>query len=254
MRKSVSTLVIAWVIFVGGIGSDAHAPDKAGPSANGTFQFTVGDGSVRYVSFDARILKDNKVTGEMTYTDPSASPEVDTDSGDSASTTTGLSVKASFDCLVINGNRAVMSGVIVESNVGAALGRRVLLVVEDNEQGINALDLDKLSWGVYKPHKMDWNPADAELENDTGASTTTGLSVKASFDCLVINGNRAVMSGVIVESNVGAALGRRVLLVVEDNEQGINALDLDKLSWGVYKPHKMDWNPADAELENDTGA
>ena len=158
------------VIFIGGIGSAAHAPDNAGPSANGTFQFTVGDGSVRYVSFNARLLKDNRVTGEMTYTEPSALPEVDTDSTDTASTTGGLSVKASFDCLVINGNRAVMSGVIVESNIGAALGRRVLLVVEDNEQGINASDLDKLSWGVYKPLNQNWTPADAELENDLGAS------------------------------------------------------------------------------------
>ncbi len=170
MRKSVSTLVIACVIFLGGIASAAHAPDNAGPSANGTFQFTVGDGSVRYVSFNARIHKDNKVTGEMTYTDPSASPEVDTDSAESTPTNAGLSVKASFDCVVINGNRAVMSGVIVESNLGAALGRRVLLVVEDNEQGINASDLDKLSWGIYKPQNMNWTPADAELEHDTGAS------------------------------------------------------------------------------------
>ena len=170
MRKSVSTLMMACVILVGGIGSAAYAPDNAGPSANGTFQFTVGDGSVRYVSFNARIQKDNKVTGEMTYTEPSASPEVDTDNADTAPTTAGLSVKATFDCVVINGNRAVMSGVIVESNIGAALGRRVLLVVEDNEQGINASDLDKLSWGVYKPHNTDWTPADAELENDTGAS------------------------------------------------------------------------------------
>jgi hypothetical protein len=156
-------------MLVGGIGSAAYAPDNAGPSANGTFQFTVGDGSVRYVSFNARIQKDNKVTGEMTYTEPSASPEVDTDNADTAPTT-GLSVKASFDCVVINGNRAVMSGVIVESNIGAALGRRVLLVVEDNEQGINAPDLDKLSWGIYQPRNMNWTPADAELENDTGAS------------------------------------------------------------------------------------
>ena len=162
--------MMACAIFVGGIGSAAHAPDNAGPSANGTFQFTVGDGSVRYVSFDARIHKDNSVTGEMTYTDPSASPEVDTDSAATASTTAGLSVKASFDCMVINGNRAVMSGVIVESNIGAALGRRVLLVVEDNEQGSNAPGLDKLSWGVYKPQNMTWTPTDAELENDIGAS------------------------------------------------------------------------------------
>jgi len=170
MRKTVSTLMMACVIFVGGIGSAAHAPDNAGPSANGTFQFTVGDGSVRYVSFNARLHKDNKATGEMTYTDPSASPEVDTDSTETASVTAGISVKASFDCLVINGNRAVMSGVIVESNVGAALGRRVLLVVEDNDQGINASDLDKLSWGVYKPQNQTWTPTDAELENDLGAS------------------------------------------------------------------------------------
>jgi hypothetical protein len=95
---------------------------------------------------------------------------VDTDSAESTPTNAGLSVKASFDCVVINGNRAVMSGVIVESNLGAALGRRVLLVVEDNEQGINASDLDKLSWGIYKPQNMNWTPADAELEHDTGAS------------------------------------------------------------------------------------
>jgi hypothetical protein len=170
MRKTVSTLMMACVIFIGGIGSAAHAPDNAGPSTNGTFQFTVGDGSVRYVTFNARLHNDNKVTGEMTYTEPSASPEVDTDSAETPSTTPGLSVKANFDCLIINGNRAVMSGVIVESNLGAALGRRVLLVVEDNEQGSNASDLDKLSWGVYKPLNMNWTPADAELENDIGAS------------------------------------------------------------------------------------
>jgi hypothetical protein len=145
--------MMACVIFIGGIGSAAHAPDNAGPSANGTFQFTVGDGSVRYVSFNARLHNDNKVTGEMTYTEPSASPEVDADTADTAATTTGISVKASFDCMVINGNRAVISGVVVESNIGAALGRRVLLVVEDNEQGINASDLDKLSWGIYQPQR-----------------------------------------------------------------------------------------------------
>jgi len=162
--------MMACVIFVGGIGSAAHAPDNAGPSANGTFQFTAGDGSVRYVSFNAKIHNDNTITGEMTYTEPNATPGVDTDNSDAAPTAAGISVKATFDCLVINGNRAVMSGVIVESNIGAALGRRVLLVVEDNEQGSNASGLDKLSWGIYTPRNINWTPADAELENDTGAS------------------------------------------------------------------------------------
>jgi hypothetical protein len=30
---------------------------------------------VRYVSFNARIHKDNTVTGEMSYTDPDAAPD-----------------------------------------------------------------------------------------------------------------------------------------------------------------------------------
>jgi hypothetical protein len=43
-------------------------------------------------------------------------------------------------------------------------------VVEDNEQGSKASDLDKLSWGVYKPITINWTPADGELENDIGAT------------------------------------------------------------------------------------
>lgn len=169
MRKSVSILITVCLTAAFGIVTSAYAPDQAGPSANGKFQFTAGDGSLRYVSFNARIHEDNSVTGEMSYTDPDAAPDSDTDNPET-STAAGLTVKAKFDCLVINGNRAVMSGVIVESNIGAALGRRVILVVEDNEQGSKATDLDKLSWGVYKPKTMNWTPADAELENDIGAS------------------------------------------------------------------------------------
>ena len=170
MRKSVSILITLCLVTAFGMVTSGYAPDQAGPSANGKFQFTAGDGSVRYVSFNARIHEDHSVTGEMSYTDPDAAPESEPDNPETSAATSGISVKANFDCLVINGNRAVMSGVIVESNVGAVLGRRVLLVVEDNEQGSKASDLDKLSWGVYKPHTINWTPADAELENDIGAT------------------------------------------------------------------------------------
>ena len=170
MRKSVFVLIIAIVVIGAGMAPVASAPDNAGPSANGTFQFSIGDGAVRYVSFNARIHNNNTVTGEMTYTDPSALLESDADSPDGSSSVSGLSVKVEFDCLVINGNRAVMSGVVVQSNVGGALGHRVLLVVEDNDQGSKASGPDKLAWGIYKPRETGWIPADAELENDNGAS------------------------------------------------------------------------------------
>ena len=107
MRKSVSVLITACLATMLGIGTSAYAPDEAGPSANGTFQFTAGDGSVRYVSFNARIHKDNTVTGEMSYTDPDAAPESDTDNPQPSTATTGLTVKANFDAGIRDESRLV---------------------------------------------------------------------------------------------------------------------------------------------------
>jgi len=171
MRRTLVVLVAVLASIIGAFAATADAPDNAGPSANGTFQFSVGDGATRYVSFNARIHKDNTVTGEMTYTDPSATIDMDPDNPP-ASSSLGISIKVEFDCLVIDGNRAVMSGSVVQANSDDALGHRVLLVVEDNDQGSKATGLDKLAWGIYKPKQMNWTPADAELENDIGATLT----------------------------------------------------------------------------------
>jgi hypothetical protein len=81
-------------------------------------------------------------------------------------------MRAQFDCLKIAENRAVMSGVIVESNVLTAIGLRVLLVVEDNTEGINQPTADKLTWGVYQNPAAGWTPKDAERDDDNGASLT----------------------------------------------------------------------------------
>ena len=59
-----------------------------------------------------------------------------------------------------------MSGVITQSNVPAAIGERVLLVVEDNGEGIDSESLDKLTWGVYTDKPRSWIPKDAEREDD----------------------------------------------------------------------------------------
>jgi hypothetical protein len=72
--------------------------------------------------------------------------------------------------LKITGNRAVMSGVITESNLLNAIGLRVLLVVEDNGEGIDAAAVDKLTWGVYQSSATAWIPKDAERDDDNGAS------------------------------------------------------------------------------------
>ena len=141
-----------------------------GPSATGSFQFTVDDGQPKFLDFNARQQNNGRTVGEMTFTDPNAAVVVDPDAPSTNGPATGASVRATFDCLKIQSNRAVMSGVIVESNVLTAIGLRVLLVVEDNGEGVNAPSNDRLTWGVYENPATGWTPKDAERDDDIGAT------------------------------------------------------------------------------------
>lgn len=132
--------------------------NNSGPAVNGDFHFTVGDGLERSVEFSARIDKDGQTNGGMSYNHPGLPPDY-----------SAVSMKAEFDCLVIRGHNAVMSGLITDSNVGSVIGYRVLLVVEDNGEGRKASELDKLTWGIYEPLASGWIPTDAEVPGDQGA-------------------------------------------------------------------------------------
>lgn len=141
--------------------------EDSGPSASGNFQFALEDGQPRFLEFNAREQNKGSVVGEMTFSDPAVVPVGDPDGGDTG--TPGALVRAKFDCLKITGNRAVMGGVIFESNILNAIGLRILLVVEDNGEGVNAIN-DKLTWGIYQPAGGAWIPKDAEREDDNGAT------------------------------------------------------------------------------------
>lgn len=165
MKKTIYLFLITLALLSFGT-TQMTAAGPSGPSANGDFQFTLNDGSVRYIQFDVRTNKNDLTRGQMTFNDPGA--EISDDEGNTTGSPSGLFVTAEFDCLQIKGNAAVMSGVITQSNAANAIGLRVLLVVEDNDEGINAPSLDKLTWGVYKSSAKSWIPSDAEWENDPG--------------------------------------------------------------------------------------
>ena len=136
-----------------------------GPSANGKFQFQLEDNNTRYIEFEARLFGD-QARGTMTFSDPSAVlSETDTNS-----VVTGAVVTAKLDCLKIQGNRAVMGGAVSESTLASLIGNRVLLVVEDNGEGVNVPSPDRLTWGVYDSSKPNWIPVDAEVPGDIGAT------------------------------------------------------------------------------------
>ena len=165
--KIIACLFVATLILFNYAAPSPTNAAKSGPSANGDFWFSAGDGVTRYVKFNAKVNPDGTSKGEMTYVDPAASAESDLDNPDGSSNgSPGVTLRVEFDCLVIEGNKAVMSGVIVESSFPNSIGQRVLLTVEDNDEGRPAPAPDRLSWGVYKHANMNWVPSDSEQSHE----------------------------------------------------------------------------------------
>ena len=170
MKSIVCAAIAAFLLVSIAVPSLTRAYND-GPSASGTFQFSLDDGQPRNLEFNARIQNNGRTVGQMTFSDPAAVPVGDPDDS-TALTSPGAVMTAKFDCLKISGNQAVMSGLVTESNIAAALGLRVLLVVEDGGEGVNTPTADKLTWGVYQPATPGWTPKDAERDDDNGASLT----------------------------------------------------------------------------------
>jgi hypothetical protein len=73
--------------------------------------------------------------------------------------------------LKVQGNRAVVAGLVKESNISAYVGRRMLLTVEDGGEGNNAAP-DRYTWGQYRSTAATWVASDAELGVDPGVGLT----------------------------------------------------------------------------------
>src|SRR5690349_17836028 len=140
MKRTAFASLLALIVLTIVCQRPGNAFDD-GPSANGKFQFQLEDNNTRYIEFDARRFGD-QARGTMMFSDPS-SVLGDADSNDFA---TGAVVTAKFDCLKIEGNRAVMGGEVSESNFASLIGHRVLLLVEDNGEGVNVLNPERLTW------------------------------------------------------------------------------------------------------------
>jgi hypothetical protein len=141
-------------------------------SASGGFSFSAG-GPTNKIELNVKIDKDGRTKGQMSYSGPVDVPDQDVDgTGDAipGGSLPDFSMNAEFDCLVVSGNRAVMSGVVTDASVKQYIGRRALLAVEDNGEGINAPAPDRLTWGLYELARQTWVPVDAEVKDDFGAS------------------------------------------------------------------------------------
>jgi hypothetical protein len=145
------------------------AAESEGPSVSGSFQISTDGGPTKQLEFSARVERNGSIIGETIFQDRPATLDQKADSDDRASTDSAAPffAKAQFDCLVVDGNRAVMGGSVTESNMRQYIGRRLLLVVQDGD-GLNPPGRDKLTFGIYRQIDKSWLPMDSERPDIEG--------------------------------------------------------------------------------------
>jgi hypothetical protein len=137
-------------------------------AANGKYNFIMEDGLAKYLEFDARTDDRGTTTGYMQFTDQ-AKPffqDLDGTGEKPPDEPVEFFMKADFDAMTIEKNRAVISGVIRDSSYRSYIGKWVQLVIEDND-GIEVPD--KFVWSFCQPEVGGWVPEDSEVPGDRGA-------------------------------------------------------------------------------------
>ena len=138
------TLLMSAILSLGPLAQAA-----GGATATGLAHFTFEDGTLRTVSFSAAAHHDGTASGRIDIQDPVPIPDQDVDgTGDPAlaGSPSGMILNAEVNCLVVDGNRAIVGGQVTRSDVVRYVGKQVLLFVEDS-----ARSPGRLSWGFYEP-------------------------------------------------------------------------------------------------------
>ena len=137
-------------------------------SASGTFKFIMEDDLLKAFEFDARSSERGGATGFMHFTDEAKIEFQDVDgTGDiPREEPVPFFMKADFEAMTIDKNRAVINGVIRDSSYRSYIGKFVQLVIEDND-GVEVKD--KFVWSFCTPEPGGWIPEDAEVPGDRGA-------------------------------------------------------------------------------------
>jgi hypothetical protein len=139
------------------------APSLFAANANGHFQATGPDGTIKNVEFNA-VGGVNGGSGNIVFSGPANLPDTDEDRPNQPGHIDNLELRVDLDCVNVTGNRASVSGSVKQSTVSSYIGQRLLLTVEDNG------GTGKFTWGTYAAAPLSWTPSDAERPGDAGWS------------------------------------------------------------------------------------
>ena len=136
-------------------------------AANGTYKFVMEDGFTKYLEFDATSDDRGGASGYMIFNDEAPVIFQDVDgTGEPKDEPLPFSMKAEFSSMTIVKNRALINGVVRDSNYPGYIGKWVQLVIEDND-GIEVPD--RFVWQFCQPDPGGWIPSDSEVPGDRGA-------------------------------------------------------------------------------------
>jgi len=137
-------------------------------AANGNYKFIMEDGMTKYLEFDAVSSDRGGATGYFLFNDEAKVLFQDVDgTGDiPPDEPVPFSMKADWETMTIEKNRAIINGVVSDSSYRSYIGKFVQLVIEDND-GVEVPD--KFVWTFCQPEPGGWIPADAEVKGDQGA-------------------------------------------------------------------------------------
>ena len=146
---AVAALVATTPAFAGNVTGDFRAPVSGGTMS---------------IQVDAQTVRASGAgSGTVYFQGPVKVSDTDDEGNPKQKTSvSALTLKVDVDCVRINRNRATMSGVVRTSNLDTYLGRRFLLVVEDNASPANP----KFTWGFYRTAGATWTATDSELPAD----------------------------------------------------------------------------------------
>ena len=161
-RLCPSLLILCFVLLASPLLASAQTV------ANGQYKFVIEDGLTKYLEFEAFAGERGAATGYMVFNDEAQiiSQDVDGTGDIPRDEPVAFFMKADFESMTVEKNRAIINGVVRDSSYRSYIGKFVQLVVEDND-GIEVPD--KFVWSFCTPEPGGWIPEDAEVKGDKGA-------------------------------------------------------------------------------------
>jgi hypothetical protein len=159
-KLSASLLVLSLVVLTTPLFARAD-------TATGTYKFIMEDAMMKYLEFDVKSDERGGTSGYMIFTDEAKVMFQDVDgNGDPLDEPGPFSMKAEFDSMTVEKNRAIISGVVRDSSHRSYIGKWIQLVIEDND---GREVPDRFVWSLCQPDMGGWIPQDAEVPGDKGA-------------------------------------------------------------------------------------